>query len=159
MQKILLVVLIVIAIFSCRTGKIAPDKGVIEKTTPNEKTTSNLNGNWQLQMLFASDNNWQRPPVLNINLKELTFSGNSGCNSIRGKFTLKENYIGFDKNIMSTKMACADAKANSDEQAFLAALLKINTFTISKDVMELGQGDIILMKFKEADPMPLQPVQ
>ena len=45
-------------------------------------------------------------------------------------------------------MACADAKSNADEKAFISALLKINRFTLVKDELELGQGEITLMRFK-----------
>ena len=82
--------------------------------------------------------------MININLKDKSFTGNSSCNSISGKFTITENYIAFDKNIVSTKLACAD----NYEKYFLAALLKVNRFNLNKDELELGQGEIVLMKFK-----------
>ena len=132
-----------ITIVSCHTSKPSSGNVVIEKNN-----ISHLEGGWQLQMLFASDNNWVKAPVLNINLKDNTFSGNSGCNSISGKFSIKENYLGFNKNILSTKMVCADTKANQDESSFLATMLKINNYTIIKDALELSQGEIVLMKFK-----------
>ena len=106
-------------------------------------------------MLFASDNNWAKKPVLNFDLKEGTVSGNSGCNSLRGKFSVSGNYLSVDKNIISTKMACADAKSNLDEKAFISALLKINRFTLVKDELELGQGEITLMRFKKTSGIML----
>lgn len=102
-------------------------------------------------MLFASDNNWAKAPVINFNLNNKTFSGNSGCNTISGKFTINDNYLGFDKEILSTKMACTDANSNRNEKSFLSALLKINKYTLNKDELELGQGEIVLMKFKRTN--------
>jgi heat shock protein HslJ len=85
---------------------------------------------------------------MNLNLTDRTFSGNSGCNNIKGKFTLMDSYLGFDKNIISTKMACVSAVESRYEKAFLSAILKVNKYTINNDELELGQGEIVLMKFK-----------
>ncbi len=106
--------------------------------------TNNLNGTWQLEMLFASDNQWQKAPSLNFDLKSKNYWGNSVCNSISGKFIVEESYLAFDKKIISTKMSCH----GNHEKSFLSALLKINRFTIINDVLELGQGEIELMRFK-----------
>ena len=141
MKKIFLFILSGIFFISCHSSKKSSTDAVEEKSS-----TQSLNGNWQLEMLFSSDNSWSKQPFINININDKTFSGNSGCNSIRGKFTIAENYIGFDKNIVSTKMACR----GSYEKTFLDALLKINRYTINKDELELGQGEIVLMKFKRA---------
>ena len=138
-MKKILPVFLVIFIISCHPAKKISATGVEEKIN-----MQSLNGNWQLQLLFASDNNWPKQPSLNIDLNGKTFSANSGCNAIRGKFTIADNYIGFDQNIISTKMACQ----GNYEKTFLAALLKVNRYTIIKDELELGQGEIVLMKFK-----------
>jgi heat shock protein HslJ len=130
----------VIATISCNTAKTTGNR-VIEKAKPEY-----LDGDWSLQMLFASDNNWTKAPFLNINVKDKTFSGNAGCNIIRGKFTINESYIEFDKNIISTKMACP----GNYENTFLSALLKVNKYSILKEDLELSQGEIVLMKFKRS---------
>jgi heat shock protein HslJ len=141
MKKLILLALLGIFFISCHSSKKISTNTVEEKNN-----TQRLNGNWQLQMLFASDSSWTKKPYINININDKIFSGISGCNSIRGKFTIAENYIGFDKNIISTKMACQ----GNYEKTFLAALLKINRYTITKDELELGQGEIVLMKFKRS---------
>jgi len=136
-----LLMLTIIILISCKTSKTN-----IVKTVEPPKV-SLLEGNWKLQMLFASDNTWNRAPEINFNTKENIFSGNSGCNTMRGKFIVNRQDLTFDKNIMSTKMACAEAKSNRDERDFLTALQKINTWSIQKDKLELGQGEIVLMRF------------
>ena len=98
-------------------------------------------------MLFASDNNWTNAPSININLKDKSFSGNGGCNSLSGKFIINESYFAFDKNIISTKMACANQKANQYEKSFLPVLLKVNRYNLNSDELEFRQGEIVLMKF------------
>ena len=139
MRKVFLFIIFCFTFISCHTSKVSTVKNDIEKNNPKS-----LNGSWKLQMLFASDNNWTNAPQININLKEKTFSGNSSCNPISGKFTINDNYLAFDKNIISTKMACSE----NYEKPFLSVLLKINKYTLTKDELELGQGEIVLMKFK-----------
>ncbi|HEY8689589.1 MAG TPA: META domain-containing protein [Chitinophagaceae bacterium] len=142
MRNIFFFIVFGVAIISCHTSKVSSVKNVVEKENPRA-----LNGSWKLQMLFASDNNWTNAPHININLKDKTFSGNGACNALSGKFIINESYFAFDKNIISTKMACADPKANQYEKSFLSVLLKINRYTLNKDELELGQGEIVLMKF------------
>lgn len=143
MRKIFFFTVFALAIISCHTSRKLPPTIVIEKDN-----VPSFNGKWQLKMLFASENAWTMPPFININLKNKTFTGNSSCNSISGKFIIIESYLGFDKNIISTKMACTNPDGYRDEKAFLSALLKINKYTINKDELELSQGEIVLMKFK-----------
>ena len=135
--------IITMVLISCSPTKQASEIKVAENSN-----TSYLNGNWQLQMLFASDNKWIKIPYISIDVNNKTFTGNSGCNAIRGKLIINKSYLAFDKNIISTKMACVDARGNNDENSFLSALLKINKFSINKDELELGQGEIVIMKFK-----------
>jgi heat shock protein HslJ len=141
MKNIFSVIIFGLLLISCHTSKISMDKNIVEESNPKA-----LNGSWRLQMLFASDNNWTNAPQINLNVKEKIFSGNGGCNSLSGKFIISDNYFAFDKNIISTKMACADAKANQYEKSFLSVLLKINRYTLNKNELEFGQGEIVLMK-------------
>ena len=131
--------LVAVSIMACHTSKVSSNTMISEKD--NSKY---LNGTWQLQTLFASDNKWDKQPVLNINFEERTISGNNGCNSFGGKFTLKGSYIAVDRQVISTKMACT----TKYERDFIPALLKINTYTVKGNDLELAQGEIVLMKFK-----------
>ena len=142
MQKIFLSILLGLTVISCSTSK----KTSISTTdVPIEKYNSKkLKGYWELQMLFASASKWNKTPYLILDQKEQTFSGNSGCNTINGKFTTSGSFIAFDKNFTSTKMACAD----NSEKEFLSTLQKVNKYTAANDELELSQGEIVLMKFK-----------
>ena len=131
--------LFAVNIIACHTSKVSSNATITEKD--NSKY---LNGTWQLQTLFASDNKWDKQPVLNINFVEKTISGNNGCNSFGGKVTIKGSYIAIDRQIISTKMACT----TKYERGFIPALLKINTYTVRGNELELAQGEIVLMKFK-----------
>ena len=145
MSKTFLTIAIAIFLISCHSSKKIPGN---ENNVTEKNNASGLEGKWQLQMLFATDNKWQRIPYINFTIADKTFSGNTSCNSIRGKFTADGNYLGFDKNFIMTKMACP---GGSYENAFLAALLKINRYSINKDELELGQGEIVLMKFNRTN--------
>ena len=101
MKKLFLIISLAAGIVSCGSSKKYSGK-----TVPEKRSTSYLDGRWELQLLFASESTWPKPPFINIDLDHKTFSGNSGCNSISGKFAVgAENYIAFDKNFISTKMA------------------------------------------------------
>ncbi len=139
MRKIIFSMMLAVTIFSCHSPKMLSNNSVVEKDH-----SKNLYGTWELQMLFASDNNWSVAPFVNINEKEKIFTGNSGCNNISGKFTIDASYISFDKNIISAKMTCRD----NYEKAFLSVLLKVNKYTVTNNELELGQGEIVLMRFK-----------
>ena len=144
MNKIFLIIATSIFLISCHSSKKIPGN---ENNVTEKNNASGLEGKWQLQMLFATENKWERTPYINFTIADKTFSGNTSCNSIRGKFTADGNYLGFDKNFIMTKMACP----GSYENAFLAALLKINRYSINKDELELGQGEIVLMKFNRTN--------
>jgi len=140
MKNIFFLIVSGVIFISCHTHKNLAGNKVMEKNNLTE-----LNGTWLLQTLFATDNNWTKAPFIKIDLKDRTFTGNSSCNSMSGKFIISQSYFAFDKNIISTKMACT----GNYENIFLSALLKINKYTINKDELELGQGEIVLMKFKK----------
>lgn len=139
MKIIFLIFIPIIFYVSCQ-----PSKQTVVKTIADKPVSTGLNGKWLLHMLFGSENNWPRAPFIDINLRDKTFVGNSSCNTINGKFTFSGSYIAFDKQITQTEIACG----GNHEKAFLSALLKINSYTINKDELELGQGEIVLMKFK-----------
>lgn len=140
MKNIFFFIVCGVIFIACHTNK------KLAGNTGNEKSNiEDLNGTWKLQMLFATDNNWAKAPFIKINLSDRSFTGNNSCNSVSGKFIINQSYIAFDKNIISTKMACT----GNYENMFLSALLKINKYTIHKEELELSQGEIVLLKFKK----------
>lgn len=139
MKKLLFFSLLVLLVLSCKTPKNSTKKIIPEKIN-----TVSLNGEWQLQTLFGTDAKWAKAPFIIIDQQEKSFKGNTGCNSISGKVEISESYIAFDKNFISTKMACI----SNYEKAFLSALLKVNKYVLNKADLELLQNEIVLMKFK-----------
>ncbi len=71
-----------------------------------------------------------------------TFTGNTGCNRMSGKFILKGNGIKFDK-IVTTKMACSNME---QEAAFLKLLQQtISRYSVTESTLSLrdGVGNIV----------------
>ena len=94
---------------------------------------ASLNGQWFLQPVLSSDTAAGKIPVLQINLSSGTFSGNTGCNTMRGNFKKTDTSLAFDQNIITTKMNCT----GYDEAAFIKSLLRTNSYKIDKGVLIL----------------------
>lgn len=106
-----------------------------------------LNGtNWNLvklneQTLPAGT----RPLTLKFET-QTEISGNSGCNSYGGSYTVSGSVLAFNK-VFSTLMACADQGVNDRETAFQRALSKVALFEISNGQLSLkdANGAVILV--------------
>jgi heat shock protein HslJ len=68
-----------------------------------------------------------------------TVSGNAGCNDYTGGYTVDGDKLTFGA-IASTKKACGPAET-ALETAYLAALAKVATFSVSADTLELKTGE------------------
>ncbi|MFT3932300.1 MAG: META domain-containing protein [Chitinophagaceae bacterium] len=97
------------------------------------KDTTTLNGKWFLQPMLSSDTATGKIPTLQINLAGSTFSGNTGCNTMRGSFQKTDSSLVFNKQIITTRMLCA----GYDEAAFLRSLLRVNRYRLEKDILVL----------------------
>ena len=95
--------------------------------------TISLNGQWFLQPVMASDTAAGKTPVLNLQLSSGTFTGNTGCNTMRGRFQKKDSSLVFNENIATSRMFCS----GYDEAAFLRSLLRTNRFRFENDVLVL----------------------
>ncbi len=113
--------------------------------TKNNASSTRLIGSWELTSYGPA--NAQTPSVGDAGA-ELTFkedgtvTGNSGCNSLGGNYTVKGDQVTF-KQIISTLMACDDPRMAQEAvvQKVLTdtATLKIegNTLTLMKNNMAL----------------------
>ena len=73
--------------------------------------------------------------------KDGSVSGNSGCNTYNGSYTVKGNQIQFGP-MASTRMACGDpAGIMEQEQQYLAALETAATYQIEGNALELRTSD------------------
>ena len=76
-------------------------------------------------------------------------SGNTGCNKLNGSFELTGvNFIKFSP-LATTKMAC---KGDNVESKFLAAIEKVNNWSIINNELLLNNGKILMAKLKAVTP-------
>lgn len=63
--------------------------------------------------------------TLQLNAQSERFGGNSGCNRYSGSYTLKEDSLKINPQIISTKMACLNTDLARQEQEYLNILPQI----------------------------------
>ena len=114
------------------------------------KDTTTLQGKWELKALPGSLISFEglykrKIPLLSFDLVAQQVSGNTGCNSFSGKFSLKGSSIGFTEPMTMTQMACP----GEGEKIFLQTLQKVTTYSIQNDsVLVLSAGEKPLMQLK-----------
>jgi heat shock protein HslJ len=89
---------------------------------------------------------WKQMPSLTINAARQVFTGNTGCNSMSGSFNFSNKDIRFGRNIVTSKMACNEY----DEASFLAALKKADNYALNGNMLEIRQGNTLLLAFKKS---------
>jgi heat shock protein HslJ len=102
-----------------------------------------LEGEWDVTG-YNNGNQAVTSPVLGTTLTAVftadSVSGNSGCNTYNGSYTMDGSNITIGP-LMSTKMACTDQAASDQEAQFLAALQNSTTFEQTGAVMTLRAAD------------------
>lgn len=89
---------------------------------------------------------WNRIPSVTLNPTAMVFSGTTGCNSMSGSFNFSGNDIKFNRNIVTSKMACNEY----NESAFLDLLRKADNYAINNEgLLELRQGSTVLLTFRK----------
>ena len=111
--------------------------------------TITLNGKWYLQPMLASDTAAGKVPFLQIDLAKKIFSGNTGCNTMRGGFQKTDSSLVFNENIITTKMLCT----GYNEAAFLKSLLHTNRYKIVKGVLVLMFDETELSRWTRKPPL------
>ena len=99
-----------------------------------------LQGKWYLEPVLASDTAAGRVPVIIFDLAHGHFSGNTGCNSMRGSFRVSDSTITFDERVITTKMMCV----GYNEDAFLKNLIRSDGYKIQngKLILTVEGGEI-----------------
>lgn len=127
-----------------------PDMEVRERTSDNSAADYRLNDIWVLESInnspAESKNYMKGLPRIEINLNEMRFSGNGGCNSINGKVETSGDKIKFGP-VASTRMMCP----GNFETDFLNALNNSDSFTIENNRLSLISDGKILVVFKKVD--------
>ena len=97
------------------------------------KADTSLNGQWYLLPALPSDTATGQFPSLNFSLKNKTFNGHTGCNTMQGSFTLTDSGLHFNDNIKITRKNCS----GFNESAFLKNLFMTNRYTLRDSVLTL----------------------
>src|SRR5262245_28086940 len=144
MKRILLATMTGLCIIAgCKHGKQSTS---LKNVATNP---SHLNGTWQLNYISTSGATVDglypgKKPKIIFDAAALRVSGNTGCNSFAGTFTLRSDHMKFDQPLITTKMYCPGV----DENAFLETLTKIESWTVKEEMtLELQSGTQTLMRF------------
>jgi len=116
------------------------DSPVAVKVTLSDTTIA---GNWYLMPVMPSDTAAGKIPQIKFDLSANSFSGNTGCNAMSGKFIIKGDALSFDTHVVSTKMACP----GFNEKIFLENLLKTNRYEIKDGILQFMYNTTILSKW------------
>ena len=97
------------------------------------KDTTKLGGLWFLQPVLASDTATGKIPRIILDLSSRGFSGNTGCNEMKGTFEYTDSSLTFNQHITTTKMNCV----GYNEKAFLETLLRTNRYRLENGMLIL----------------------
>lgn len=122
---VLLIMAAIPLIMSCN----AP-AGTTGKTS-SKSTDVLFKNNWQLYSMngnIVETSAGSKVPSMAFDMQKMTVSGNSGCNSFSGGFTVQEESLTFG-NLATTRMMCEDMKV---ETAFLAAMPNVRKYIMAE---------------------------
>lgn len=117
---------------------VTADQVVREKSNP-----ATIAGKWYLVAVLPSDTAAGKIPYLNFDLSNNRFTGNTGCNTMKGSFQHSGLSLVFQRQIVMTKRACL----GYNETAFMDNLLKVDHYKIENGVLILMSGDAPLSKW------------
>jgi len=105
---------------------------VVKKAAPD---TTTLGGRWYLQAVLPADTASGKTPTLQLDLAKSRFTGNTGCNSMRGQFWSgkTDSSLSFSDKIVMTRMACT----GYNEAAFLKSLKNVTHYRLSNGMLIL----------------------
>ncbi len=124
--------------------------------SPTADTTTLENNIWVLNTLDGEPVGDVR---VTIQFEDGSASGNGGCNSYSGSYTLDGQSLTFDEAIAMTMMACI-GPAETVEPAYMALLSQVASYQIDNGALSLlpAEGDALLV-FSPDQPASLMGVE
>ncbi|MEO8041559.1 MAG: META domain-containing protein [Acidobacteriota bacterium] len=110
---------------------------------------------WKLVQLNGVNASNSLAAYLELDADQTRFTGNSGCNRMFGAVSVRRDRVDFS-NIGTTKMACADRRAQRAESDFVRALENANRFERRGNLLELYVRRRLVMKFTALTKQPPQ---
>lgn len=101
-----------------------------ERTSAGKAT---IQGKWYLRAVLSSDTATGRIPEINFDLSGGHFTGNTGCNTMRGDFRISDSALTIGERVITTKKICV----GYNEAAFLKNLIRVNGFKIKNGTLIL----------------------
>ena len=84
--------------------------------------------------------------TLTLSFAEGQAGGNAGCNSYSGTYQVDGDAFTLDE-VVSTLMACVDTAVMDQEQAYLAALNEVSSYSLTDGTLVLYRADGSALKF------------
>lgn len=84
--------------------------------------------------------------TLTLSFAEGQAGGNAGCNSYSGAYRVEGDTFTLDE-VVSTLMACVDTAVMDQEQAYLAALHEVSSYSLTDGTLVLYRADGSALKF------------
>jgi heat shock protein HslJ len=116
---------------------------VLNQSQQPVQDSSTIEGQWFLMAVLSSDTAAGKIPEINFKLADNSFTGNTGCNRMGGKFQKTDSSLIFDKNMMTTKMACP----GYNEDGFLKSLLRVNQYRFSGGMLIMMADGVEISKW------------
>ena len=126
---------------SCCTKKVIDDKKTL---------TSYFDTTWELEYISGTRIAFEGlypevKPTLILNEKEMTYGGNSSCNTYTGSFTYENNLLQFGETTRTMRYC-----EGGGESAFFGMLKKVSKPVIDSDgKLLLLMDDVPMMRFKK----------
>jgi heat shock protein HslJ len=116
-----------------RSDTATAASAAIPAPPPPAPDTTSLGGRWYLQPVLPSDTATGKTPWLDLNPDLSHFAGNTGCNSMHGKFYFSktDSSLAFNDKIAISKITCP----GYNEAAFLKSLKNTSRFKLHKDTL------------------------
>ena len=134
------------------------DSASTAAASPQAPDTSTLGGRWYLQPVLPSDTATGRTPWIDFDLAMTRFTGNSGCNSMHGKFYFgkTDSSLSFADKIAIGRMACP----GYNEPAFLKSLKSTARYRFQNGILILvGEDRAELSKWVRKQEPPAKAIK
>jgi len=160
MKKVIVFSAIVAFSFaSCNTSKSTSatpaarkvDEASIPVTSSPSSEEDELGGTWELVSIISKTTPFKTlypnvKPTIAFDARPKQISGNTGCNTFTGSYSLDGKIISFGNGMAMTKMVCD----GNGEALFVQRLTKTNKFFIKDQrTLMLLDGDVALLEFKK----------
>jgi heat shock protein HslJ len=144
-------------LLACQTPTAVPphqaDPATVAAAAPQPRDTTTLDGTWYLLPVLASDTATGKIPWLTLTLAKSRFTGNTGCNSMHGKFwfSKSDSSLSFGDKFVLSKKACP----GYNEPAFLKSLGNTTHYKLRNGILTLiGDDRSELSRWMRQPPTP-----